>query len=227
MSKDCLPFALKTGYLFCRQALLRQALTHRSAGAGNNERLEFLGDAIVNLIIAEAVFQKFPDASEGQLSRLRAELVRQESLAQIARQLSLGEQLILGSGEMKSGARHRDSILSDALEALVAAIYMDSDMEQCKKIVLPWFFDKLAGLLPDDEYKDAKTSLQEWLQARNISLPTYRLLEESGPDNQRTFRMCCRVDALQQEVIADGGSKKQAELKAAAELLNQLKKIKK
>jgi len=217
---------LKIHHIFNQKKLQQQALTHRSAGLENNERLEFLGDAIVNLFMAEAVFQRFPAASEGQLSRLRAELVRQESLAEIARRLSLGEQLILGAGEVKSGARHRDSILSDALEALVAAIYLDTDMEHCKKIVSPWFADKLAGLSPDDEYKDAKTSLQEWLQAKNIPLPTYRLLDESGPDNQRTFRMCCRVDTLQQEVIADGSSKKQAELRAAEKLLSQLKKIK-
>lgn len=218
---------MKIKYSFYRPELQKQALTHRSAGAKNYERLEFLGDAIVNFIIAEAICQQFPSAPEGQLSLLRAQLVKQESLAEIARQLSLGEQLILGSGEMKSGARHRDSILSDALEALVAAIYLDSDMEQCKQNVLPWFANKLAALSLEDENKDAKTALQEWLQARNLALPVYHLLEESGPDNQRTFRMCCRVETLQQEAVADGGSKKQAELKAAAELLQQLKKTRK
>lgn len=227
MSDNRDSLTLKIHYLFNQKKLQQQALTHRSAGAGNNERLEFLGDAIVNLIIAEVVYRQFPDSSEGQLSRLRAELVKQESLAEIARQLCLGEQLILGSGEMKSGARQRDSILSDALEALIAAIYLDSDMDQCKKTVLSWFAEKLEGLSLEDEYKDAKTSLQEWLQGRNIPLPTYTLLEESGPDNQRTFRMCCRADTLRLEAIADGSSKKQAELKAAEQLLHQLKKIKK
>jgi len=227
VSDSRLPLTLKIHYLFNQKTIQRQALTHRSAGAENNERLEFLGDAIVNFIIAEAVFQRFPDSSEGQLSRLRAELVKQESLAEIARQLSLSELLIFGAGEMKSGACHRDSILSDALEALIAAIYLDSDMDKCKQAVLPWFAEKLAGLSLEDEYKDAKTSLQEWLQARNIPLPTYQLLEVSGPDNQRTFRMGCRVDTLQQEAIAEGVSKKQAEFKAAEQLLNQLKKIKK
>lgn len=218
---------LKINYSFHQKKLQQQALTHRSVGAENNERLEFLGDAIVNFMIAEAVCRQFPEASEGQLSRLRAELVKQESLAEISRQLSLGEHLMLGSGELKSGARHRDSILSDALEALIAAIYLDSDMDRCKQAVLPWFVDKLAGLTLDDEYKDAKTSLQEWLQARNLPLPIYQLLEEMGPDNQRTFRMRCRVETLQQEAVADGSSKKQAELKAAAELLAQLKKARK
>jgi len=189
--------------------------------------LEFLGDAIVKLMVAEEVFRKFPDASEGQLSRLRAELVRQESLADIARQLSLGEKLILGAGEMKSGARDRDSILSDALEALIAAIYLDSDMNSCKQAVLSWFTDKLAGLSLEDEYKDAKTSLQEWLQARNMALPSYEVLNESGPDNQRTFRMRCRIEALQQEAIAEGASKKQAEFKVAEKLLQQIKTFKK
>lgn len=222
---DSIP--LKAHHLFNQKKLQQQALTHRSAGADNNERLEFLGDAIVNFIIAEAISRQFPDAPEGQLSRLRAELVKQESLADIARQLSLGEQLILGAGEMKSGARHRDSILSDAFEALVAAIYLDSDMDKCKLTVLSWFAEKLAGLSLVDEYKDAKTSLQEWLQARNMPLPSYQLLEESGPDNQRIFRMRCRVDMLQQEAEADGISKKQAEFKAAEQLLDQLKKIKK
>lgn len=215
--------ALKLSYEFHDTILRDQALTHRSAAAQNNERLEFLGDSIVNYLVAETIFQLFPGATEGQFSRLRAQMVRQESLAEVARQLDLGAHLILGAGEMKSGARRRDSLLSDALEALIAAIYLDSDMATCKRVVMPWFSVRLSTLTLEEDYKDAKTLLQEWLQARNHSLPRYELLEERGPDNQRIFRISCRVEALDLEAVAESSSKKQAELKAAAQLLDQIK----
>lgn len=211
---------MKLGYIFLNKTLCQQALTHKSAGSENNERLEFMGDAIVNWIIAEAIYLKFPHASEGGMSRLRAQLVRQESLAEIARFLNIGEQLILGSGELKSGGYRRDSILADALEALIAAIYLDcQSMDTCKRVVLTWFADKLARLSLDEESRDSKTLLQECLQSRGLPLPVYETIEETGPDNERLFKVRCSAVALQQNAIAEAGSKKQAEQKSAALVL--------
>ncbi len=210
-------------YNFSDKTLFKRALTHKSAGTDNNERLEFLGDAIVNWIIAEALYLKFPEATEGDLSRLRAQLVKQASLADLARALCLGEQLILGSGELKSGGYRRDSILSDALEALIAAVYFDSgDINVCKKEVLRWFAEKLDKQSLDQEYRDYKTQLQEWLQSRHLPLPVYEVLEETGADNERLFKMSCAVKKLKVSVTAEGDSKKQAEQKAAALLLDKL-----
>jgi ribonuclease III len=214
---------VKLEYVFSNQALCRQALSHKSAGAENNERLEFLGDAILNWVIAEAVYLKFPHASEGEMSRLRAQLVRQESLADIARTLKIGEHLILGSGELKSGGYRRDSILSDALEALVAAIYLDSEsMDACQRVVLAWFAGKLEKLSLDEESRDNKTLLQEWLQSRALSLPVYEVVEETGPDNARLFKVRCAIPTPRQSAVAEGGSKKQAEQKSAALVLAKL-----
>ena len=214
---------MKLGYSFSNQLLYQQALTHKSAGSQNNERLEFLGDAIANWIIADLLYLKFPQASEGDMSRLRAQLVRQESLAEIARTLDLGEQLMLGSGELKSGGYRRDSILSDALEALIAAIYLDSgSVDVCKKEVLTWFAEKLDRLSLDQEYRDYKTQLQEWLQSRHFSLPVYEILEETGADNERLFKVKCTTTALKESATAEGDSKKQAEQKAAGLVLDKL-----
>jgi ribonuclease-3 len=211
---------VKLEYVFSNNALCRQALTHKSAGPENNERLEFMGDAIVNWIIAEAIYLKFPHASEGGMSRLRAQLVRQESLADIARTLNIGDELILGSGELKSGGYRRDSILSDALEALIAAIYLDSQsMEACKRVVLAWFAEKLDKLSLAEESRDSKTQLQECLQSRGYALPIYETIEETGPDNERLFKVRCSAVALQQDAIAEATSKKQAEQKSAALVL--------
>src|SRR6476646_684775 len=152
---------------FTDRGLLQQALTHRSAGPRHNERLEFLGDALVNLFVAEALYLRWPKVDEGALTRARAELVRESSLAQIARDLDLGTKLTLGPGEMKSGGHRRDSILADAVEALVAAIYLDSDFEACRTAVMPWFERAMTALPPPNKVgKDAKTRLQEWLQGR-------------------------------------------------------------
>jgi ribonuclease-3 len=210
-------------YRFSRQDLLTQALTHRSAGAPHNERLEFLGDALVNLLIAEALYQHWPQADEGALTRARAELVRESALAPIARQLDLGAKLILGPGEMKSGGHRRDSILADALEALVAAIYLDAGFETCRAVVLPWFQSAMEALPPPHKVgKDAKTRLQEWLQGKQKPLPVYALLSESGDDHAKTFRITC---TLQQPVLVtegEGGSRRAAEQMAAEAALQAL-----
>jgi ribonuclease-3 len=214
---------LPIGHEFSRQDLLTQALTHRSAGAPHNERLEFLGDALVNLIVAESLYQHWPQADEGALTRARAELVRESALAPIARQLDLGAKLILGPGEMKSGGHRRDSILADALEALVAAIYLDAGFETCRAVVLPWFQSAMEALPPPHKVgKDAKTRLQEWLQGKQKPLPVYALLSESGDDHAKTFRITC---TLQQPVLVtegEGGSRRAAEQMAAEAALQAL-----
>lgn len=204
-------------HAFADPALLAQALTHRSAGAPHNERLEFLGDALVNLFIAEALFARWPNADEGALTRARAELVRESALAPIARTLDLGSHLTLGPGELKSGGHRRDSILADALEALVAAIYLDAGFDICRATVLPWFEPAMAALPPPNKVgKDAKTRLQEWLQGRQKPLPVYALLEESGEEHARTFRVSCTL--AEPAMVTDGtGSSRRAAEQVAAE----------
>ena len=205
------------GHRFRRPELLEQALRHRSAGTPHNERLEFLGDALVNLFMAEALYTQWPKVDEGALTRARAELVRESSLARIARDLDLGARLTLGPGEMKSGGHRRDSILADAVEALVAAIYLDSDFETCRTAVLPWFEKAMAALPPPNKVgKDAKTRLQEWLQGRQKPLPVYTLISEEGEEHARTFRVSCTL--AQPEIVTEGeGSSRRAAEQVAAE----------
>ena len=216
----------RLGHRFASPQLLAQALTHRSAGTPHNERLEFLGDALVNLIVAEALFARWPRADEGALTRARAELVRESSLAAIARTLELGGLLTLGPGELKSGGHRRDSILADALEAVVAAIHLDSDFVRCREAVLPWFEPALAALPPPHKVgKDAKTRLQEWLQGRQKPLPVYALLSESGEDHAKTFHVSCTL--AQPPLVTEGtaGSRRAAEQIAAEAALVQLKSL--
>lgn len=207
---------------FADPGLLEQALTHRSAGAPHNERLEFLGDGIVNLLVAEVLFQRWPKADEGALTRARAELVREASLATIARRLELGARLTMGPGEMKSGGHRRDSILADALEAVVAAIYLDSGFEVCRAVVLPWFEESLAALPVGKPGKDAKTRLQEWLQGRQRPLPAYELVSESGDDHAKRFNVSCTITDPTLTAEGEGSSRRNAEQAAAAALLEKL-----
>ncbi|QDA56363.1 ribonuclease III [Thermomonas aquatica] len=204
------------GYAFAAPALLAQALTHRSAGSPHNERLEFLGDALVNQFVAEALYLHWPKADEGALTRARAELVRESALAGLARELKLGEHLVLGPGEMKTGGHRRDSILADALEALVAAIHLDSGFEACRAVVLPWFAPLIEALPPPNKVgKDAKTRLQEWLQARQRALPAYALVEEGGDDHARIFRASCTLAEPAVHTEGEGSSRRAAEQQAA------------
>ena len=207
---------------FADPGLLEQALTHRSAGAPHNERLEFLGDGIVNLLVAEVLFQRWPKADEGALTRARAELVREASLATIARRLELGARLTMGPGEMKSGGHRRDSILADALEAVVAAIYLDSGFEACRAAVLPWFEESLGALPVGKPGKDAKTRLQEWLQGRQRPLPAYELVSESGDDHAKMFNVSCTITDPTLTAEGEGSSRRNAEQAAAAALLEKL-----
>ena len=207
---------------FADPALLRQALRHRSVGAPNNERMEFLGDALVNLIVAEALHARWPKADEGQLTRARASLVRESTLAAIARRLEIGGMLELGPGELKSGGHRRDSILADALEAVVGAIHLDAGFEACRARVLPWFAPLIDELPIGKVEKDAKTQLQEWLQARQATRPEYFLIEELGEEHARIFRVGCRIPEPPLGAEGQGSSLRGAEQAAAAALLAQL-----
>ncbi len=214
-----------TAHAFADGALLAQALTHRSAGQPHNERLEFLGDAIVNLLAAEALYAAWPKADEGTLTRARAELVRESALAGIARTLDLGRQLRLGPGEMKSGGHRRDSILADAVEAVVGAIYLDAGLDACRRVAMPWFAPLIEALPPPNRIgKDPKTALQEWLQARGRSLPAYELVGESGEEHARLFTVSCTVGDA--ETLGEGGSRRAAEQQAAATMLARLESAK-
>lgn len=209
------------GYKFQRPGGLEEALTHRSASAHNNERLEFLGDALLNLIIAEYLFQHYPKASEGELSRLRASLVKGETLADLARDLRLGDWLRMGPGELKSGGYRRESILSDTLEAIIGAVYLDGGFVACRDLVLRLYQDGLARLPNASELKDPKTRLQEYLQARQRPLPVYNVLEIRGEPHAQSFTVECVVVELLR-TIAIGNSRRKAEQEAARLLLEQI-----
>jgi ribonuclease-3 len=202
--------------------LLQQALTHRSAGPRHNERLEFLGDALINLIVADALYRRWPKADEGALTRARAELVRESALAELARRMKLGERLSLGPGEMKSGGHRRDSILADALEALVGAIFLDSGFDACRDTVLPWFEPGIESLPAGKVEKDPKTRLQEWLQAQQLPLPEYALIETGGEEHERSFRIRCTIIDPPMQAEGVGGSRRAAEQQAAGDLLREL-----
>ena len=210
------------GYTFNDRALLQLALTHRSAGRSNNERLEFLGDSIVNHVIAEALYEKFPDAREGSLSRMRASLVRGDTLAGIGRELELGDYLVLGSGERKSGGHRRGSILADTLEALAGAILLEAGVETCRACLLNWFDSRLARLSESDDGKDAKTRLQEYLQGRGQALPEYDLIDVSGEDHAQLFRVSCVIASPELRTEGEGSSRRKAEQAAASAALECL-----
>ncbi|HSS64534.1 MAG TPA: ribonuclease III [Gammaproteobacteria bacterium] len=222
MSDPGRQFIGRLGYVFKDGTLLDRALTHRSAGSGHNERLEFLGDSIINFIMAEVLFRAQPDAREGQLTRLRALLVRRDTLAAVARELDLGMALKLGGGELKSGGRDRDSILADALEALVGAVYLDSGIESCRELVQRLFAEKIAQAQQRRAAKDAKTRLQERLQAKGLPLPSYEVVEVKGAPHNQEFQVFCRVASLNSPTCGTGGSRRKAEQAAARLALEQL-----
>lgn len=214
----------RIGHRFRSPELLQQALRHRSAGAPHNERLEFLGDALVNLVVAEALHARWPKADEGTLTRARASLVRESALADLARRLELGDRLELGPGELKSGGHRRDSILADAVEAIVAAIHLDAGFDTCRTVVLPWFEPLIADLPAGKAEKDPKTRLQEWLQGRQLPRPTYHLLETRGDDHARIFVVRCETSAPAHAEQAEAASLRVAEQLAAERLLAILEK---
>ena len=212
----------RIGYRFEQAERLRLALSHRSVGAHNNERLEFLGDSILNFIVGEALFTKFADAREGQLSRLRAQMVKGETLAEIAREFDIGPCLLLGEGEMKSGGHRRDSILADAVEAIIGAIYSEAGMATCRERVLAWYQQRLDSLSLDTPAKDAKTRLQEYMQSRQQPLPDYRVAEVEGEAHAQVFTVECRVSLLDTPERARASSRRVAEKKSAAQALKRL-----
>lgn len=212
-------------YTFRQPLLLGEALTHRSAAPGNNERLEFIGDALLNFFIAEYLFKRYPRAREGELSRLRASLVNGETLAELARNIRLDKWLRLGPGEIKSGVYQRDSILADAMEAIIGAVYFDGGLEACRNVVLTIyarFTTRLSEETSVDGLKDPKTLLQEYLQRRQQSLPIYSLIAVSGEPHMQNFTVECIVDTTR--VTAKGKSRRKAEQEAAKLLLERLKK---
>ena len=209
-------------YRFHDEGLLEQALTHRSAAGHNNERLEYLGDALLDFFVAEALYFRFGEADEGQLSRLRAGMVKKESLAAVARSLELGDYLRLGAGELRSGGHARDSILADATEAVLAAVYLDGGLEVAKRVTLRLFQPRLEEIDLEQALKDPKTRLQEYLQAQRHPLPEYGILEVSGSQHQQQFKVYCRVLDLELESLGTGTSRRRAEQQAAQNLLAEL-----
>jgi ribonuclease III len=203
--------------------LLNAALTHRSFSASNNERLEFLGDAVLNCVVSDALYLRFPMAKEGELSRWRANIVRKESLAEMASQLSLGEFLSLGEGEQKSGGRERPSILADTLEAIFGAVFLDAGFEAAAEVIKPLIVPALNRIATDDAGKDAKTALQEALQARGVDLPRYVLLQTRGAAHEQEFQIECAVPALAIRTTGNGRSRRIAEQQAAAMALKAIK----
>ncbi len=210
------------GYEFADPQLLHLALTHRSVGKSNNERLEFLGDSIVNHVIAEYLYQRFPDVREGSLSRMRASLVKGVTLAELARELELGDHLNLGSGERKSGGHRRESILADTFEAVAGAILLDGGYAICRERILSWFEARLTQMTEQQDDKDAKTRLQEYLQGRGRPLPEYVLVSAEGEDHAQIFSVLCRLSGSGVEASGSGGSRRAAEQQAAAAALERL-----
>lgn len=213
------------GYSFAQQELLIQALTHRSAKGQHNERLEFLGDSILGFVIAEALFEKFPNHDEGDLTRMRSSLVKGVTLAEIGRDFNLGDHLILGPGELKSGGHRRESILEDAIEAIIGAVYLDSNISECKQLILTWFAERLNGIKPGNEQKDPKTRLQEYLQGRKIPLPLYDVIDTKGQSHNQQFTVRCITEVVDSEVIAKGTSRRKAEQGAAEQVLVLLEHV--
>jgi len=207
--------AKNIGYEFARPELLRQALTHRSFGAINNERLEFLGDGVLNCIIASLLYQRFSTLPEGELSRLRAHLVKESTLSELAHALDLGSYLQLGEGELKSAGRHRPSALADALEAVIGAVYLDGGFATAEALVIRIYAALLDNFDPKSIGKDPKTLLQEHLQGRKLGLPEYQVLATEGEAHCQTFRVECRIPALGIRTEGTGASRRTAEQQAA------------
>jgi len=211
------------GYRFVDVALAETALRHRSAGGEHNERLEYLGDAVLGFVIARELYLRFPKAAEGELSRLRAGLVRGKTLGEIAQSIGLGDLLILGSGELKSGGVRRESILAGALEALLGAVYLDGGLAAAEAVITALFNQRLAACSPDAAHKDFKTQLQEFLQGRRSRLPVYQTVNVQGAEHAQTFTVTCTVEGLPEPTVGVGASRRTAEQQAAERALAQLK----
>lgn len=209
-------------YRFKQPELLNLALSHRSRGNPNNERLEFLGDAVLNMVVAALLYDARPEVPEGDLSRLRARIVRERTLAEVARELQLGDYVLLGPGELKSGGFLRDSILADALEAIIGAVFLDGGFECAANLVECLMSDRIADLPDAEQLKDAKTRLQERLQSRSLDLPDYEVVDQRGADHDRQFTVVCRVAMLEAPMQATASSRRKAEQAAALKALDEI-----
>lgn len=215
--------AKKLGYVFKKPELLHLALTHRSKGGDHNERMEFLGDAVVNLVIAELLYYRFPLGTEGELSRWRATLVNRDTLADLAKKFDMGKYLLLGQGELQSGGSERHSILSCAMEAVIGAVYLDSGYEAAKQCIAGWCEDLLNALSSAASHKDPKTLLQEYLQAQRLPLPIYTVESIEGEAHQQSFTISCQVKGVHDKTFGRGTSRRRAEQEAALAMLEVLK----
>jgi len=214
----------KLQYEFKDIELLKLALTHRSKGGEHNERLEFLGDAVVNFIIADILFQQFPKATEGELSRWRATLVNRDTLANLARDFELGQYLLLGPGEIRSGGNSRHSILSCSMEAIIGAVYLDGGFEETYHCIQLWYKALLRSLSSAASHKDSKTLLQEYLQGQRLPLPIYTVVSIEGESHQQQFTISCHVEGVSEDTIGKGTSRRRAEQNAALAMLRVVKK---
>ncbi|MBK9446905.1 MAG: ribonuclease III [Betaproteobacteria bacterium] len=221
MTADRLEKAI--GHIFSDSSLLQTALTHRSHSSPHNERLEFIGDSVLNCVVALELYRRFPALAEGEMSRLRANLVRQETLHQIAETLSLGDALRLGEGELKSGGHRRPSILADAVEAIIGAVQLDAGFDKAVIVVAQLYESRLMAIVPGQQIKDPKTQLQEYLQARRLTLPQYSLMDTSGEAHAQNFRVACDITALRLHTEGSGQSRRAAEQMAAECALEKLK----
>lgn len=212
-------FSEKLGYVFKNKSLLTRALTHRSHKPQHNERLEFLGDAALNFIIADQLFTQYPKMTEGQLSRARANLVNGEVLATLSHTLDIDQHIRLGQGEIKSGGMKRSSILSDCLEALIGAIYLDGGLEACRQLVLSWYIDKFEQVALKGPQKDPKTTLQEYCQAKKMMLPKYTVIDIRGEEHSQIFQVQCEVSNCDIKALGEGASRRKAEQSAAENFL--------
>lgn len=226
MDKIIQEIGAKLGYEFKQIQLLKMALTHRSKGIEHNERLEYLGDAIINFVIAEILFQKFPKATEGELSRWRASLVNRETLTNLAKKFDLGQYLFLGPGELRSGGNERHSILSCAMEAIIGAIYLDGGMTVTTACITKWYQEWIESLSAASHHKDPKTLLQEYLQSNRLALPIYKVEAIAGEAHQQQFTISCQIEELQLKSEGCGTSRRRAEQAAASAMLQLIKRVK-
>lgn len=223
MKGDFQPLYQRLGYRFGDEGYLTASLTHRSVGSVNNERLEFLGDALLNFVVGDALFRASPRASEGDLTRLRASLVRESTLADLARELQLGDLLHLGSGELRSGGYRRQSILADTFEALIGAIYLDGGFDAVSTVILHLYASRLKELPDPESLKDPKTLLQELLQGRGMPLPRYEVVELTGEAHNQVFRVRCSLESTEFVSEGSGSSRRRAEQHAASLLFERLR----
>jgi|TARA_B100000700_G_scaffold142242_1_gene158188 ribonuclease-3 len=212
----------RLGYQFSNVELLQQALTHRSAAKQHNERLEFLGDAVLGMVVAQALFKRFPAVPEGKLTRMRSTLVKGDTLAELGREADVGELLKLGPGELKSGGQRRSSIIADAMEAILGAIYLEAGLDATAEVILRLWQSRIDKLDPNEHPKDAKTRLQEFLQSRKLPLPVYEVVDISGKDHDQTFVVHCQIESLGKPMKGTGSSRRKAEQQAARNALEKL-----